>query len=116
MNELNEKTLKLSPNYWAKLIDVQRQTIQAWITFSKGDTELAINQLTKAADLEDSLDKNPVTPGAVLPSRELLGDMLVMSNDYTSAMIAYKQTLAVNPNRLNSINGLAFCQSKLSEN
>ncbi len=114
LNKLYEKTLKLSPNYWAKLIDAQRQTIQAWITFSNGDKERAINQLTQAADLEDSLDKNPVTPGAVLPSRELLGDMLVMNNDYTNAIIAYEKTLVINPNRLNSLDGLAFCQGKLS--
>ncbi|MBL4773107.1 MAG: hypothetical protein JKX98_05760 [Alcanivoracaceae bacterium] len=114
LNELYEKTLKLSPSYWAKLIDAQIQTIQAWITFSKGKTESAIAQLTQAADLEDSLDKNPVTPGAVLPSRELLGDIFVMNNDYKSAIIAYKNTLAINPNRLNSIKGLAYCQTKLA--
>ncbi len=114
LNDLYDKTFKLSPNYWAKLIDAQRQTIQAWITFSNGDAELAINQLTHAADLEDRLDKNPVTPGAVLPSRELLGDMLVMNKNYKSAIIAYEKTLAINPNRLNSLNGLAFCQGKLS--
>ncbi len=115
LNELYEKTLKFSPNYWAKLIDAQRQTIQAWITFSNGNTELAINQLIHAADLEDSLDKNPVTPAAVLPSRELLGDMFVMNNDFKNALLAYKTTLAINPNRLNSLNGLDFCKTKLDK-
>ena len=114
LNDLYDKTLKQSPYYWAKLIDAQRKAIQAWVTLSNGDSELAISQLTQAADLEDSLDKNPVTPGAVLPSRELLGDMLAMNKNYKSAIIAYEKTLIINPNRLNSLNGLAFCQGKLS--
>jgi len=113
LNELVKKTLKVSSNYWAKLIDAQIQTIQAWISYSKGDSKLALKQLTHAADLEDSLDKNPVTPGSVLPARELLGDMLVMNNDFKGALAAYKKTLVINPNRLNSLNGVDYCQSKL---
>jgi hypothetical protein len=30
-----------------------------------------------AADLEDQTEKHPVTPGPVLPARELLGDLLM---------------------------------------
>jgi hypothetical protein len=30
-----------------------------------------------AADMEDASEKNPVTPGEVIPARELLADMLL---------------------------------------
>jgi hypothetical protein len=61
--------------------------------------------LIKAADLEDSLDKNPVTPGAVLPARELLANMLILNGDYPDALSAYLASLNINPHRLNSIIG-----------
>jgi tetratricopeptide (TPR) repeat protein len=61
--------------------------------------------MKKAAGIEDSVDKHPVTPGAVLPARELLGDMLVMLGKYDEAIDAYKASLLISPNRFNSLYG-----------
>ena len=88
--------------------------IAACIRFEKGDKKQALIQFRKAADIEDSIDKNPVTPGAVLPARELLADMLLLAGDYSGALTAYKSTLAISPNRLNSMLGLKIIRSKIS--
>lgn len=113
LDQLHQKTLKSNPNYWAVLIKAQYDTVTAWQTYASGDVTTAIDQLRMAADMEDSMEKNPVTPGAVMPSRELLGDMLVLNQDYNNALIAYERTLAMNPNRLNSILGAGLCHEKL---
>lgn len=110
---LHETTLKTDPEYWAVLIDAQHKTIQAWLSYAHGDVVQAIKLLSTAADIEDSMEKNPVTPGAVMPSRELLGDMLLLNQDYNNALVAYERTLEMSPNRLNSILGAGLCHEKL---
>ncbi|WP_299083979.1 hypothetical protein [uncultured Paraglaciecola sp.] len=116
LDELYNQTLAISPHYWAILVDAQRQTVAAWVTYGRGNKEKALKQLSKAADLEDSLDKNPVTPGAVLPSRELLGDMLMLTADYSNALLAYQASLKINPYRLNSLLGAKKAKQHMHTN
>jgi tetratricopeptide (TPR) repeat protein len=71
-------------------------------------TDNALQLMKKAADLEDSVDKHPVTPGAVLPARELLGDMLVLADKYEEAIDAYETSLLISPNRFNSLYGAGY--------
>lgn len=106
LDALYLKTNAISPNYWAILVDAQRQTVMAWINLAQGNKAKAIELQRAAADLEDSLDKSPVTPAAVVPARELLGDMLLLTNQKDEARKAYQASLAINPNRLLSIKGL----------
>ena len=113
LDALYEKTSMTSPNYWAPLVDAQRKVVNAWISFGAGEKDQALIQLRQAADIEDSMDKNPVTPGAVLPARELLADMLVLNGNYSSAVTEYKLSLAISPNRLNSVSGLNDALSKM---
>lgn len=115
LNALYEKTLSISPNYWALLVDAQRQVVNSWISYGIGDKEKALIQLRQAADIEDSMDKNPVTPGAVLPARELLADMLVLNGNYAEALTAYEETLAINPKRFNSLTGVDFASKQIKE-
>jgi tetratricopeptide (TPR) repeat protein len=115
LNDLYDKTKITSPSYWAPLVDAQRQVVNAWISFGKGEKTQALVQLRQAADIEDSIDKNPVTPGAVLPARELLADMLFLNGDYSGAVTAYKAILAISPNRLNSVLGLNDTLLKISK-
>lgn len=105
MDELHERMIQMKEPYWAVLTDAQRQTVAAWIAYSEGDTDRALDMMRGAADLEDSLDKHPVTPGAVLPARELLGEMLVLAEKPGEAIEAYEMALAVSPNRFNSLYG-----------
>ena len=44
---------------------------------SQGNPENALTQMRFAAEHEDRTDKNNVTPGVILPARELLGEMLL---------------------------------------
>ena len=115
LDALYERTLAISPDYWAPLVDAQRQVVNAWISFENGNTSRAVAQLRQAADLEDSMDKNPVTPGAVLPARELLADMLMLNGDYPGALVAYEKSLAVGPNRSNSLAGVARAKLRMAQ-
>jgi hypothetical protein len=116
LNDLYRKTKLSSPDYWAPLVDAQRKVINSWISFGKGEKERALVQLRQAAEFEYSIDKNPVTPSAVLPARELLADMLLLEVDFSGALTVYKSILAINPNRLNSVLGVKSAQINISKN
>ncbi|MEE9253982.1 MAG: hypothetical protein V3U43_03545, partial [Pseudomonadales bacterium] len=49
----------------------------AWLALIEGKKDEALALMRSAADLEDSTDKPPTTPGAIVPARELLGEMLL---------------------------------------
>src|SRR5258705_6232678 len=57
----------------AAQVDVQIKAAEAWIEFKRGNNDKALKLMQEAADKEDATEKHPVTPGAVIPARELLG-------------------------------------------
>jgi tetratricopeptide (TPR) repeat protein len=99
------RAVQAGESYWAIQVDAQRKSVAAWRMFAEGKKTQAVKMMREAADLEDSVDKHPVTPGAVLPARELLGDMLVLLEQYSEAMEAYEASLKTSPKRFNSLYG-----------
>ena len=59
----------------------------------------------QAADVEDGSEKHPVTPGAILPARELQGDMLLELGRPREALVAYRAALALQPRRPRRLGG-----------
>ncbi|WP_082899329.1 hypothetical protein [Sulfitobacter sp. EhC04] len=106
--ELGQVMKERGLGYWLALLDAQSKTIEAWVALSQGDTEAAVERMRAAADVEDKAGKAPVTPGHVLPARELLGDMLLAVGDKTGARQAYQASLDITPNRRRSVEGLAL--------
>ena len=93
--------------YWAGQVEIQRVAAAAWLAWAQGDTAAALRQARVAADAEDITQKSPVTPGPVLPARELLGDMLLAGGKSAEAATAYARSLALSPNRARSLFGAA---------
>jgi tetratricopeptide (TPR) repeat protein len=93
--------------YWATQVEVQRQAAAAWTARAEARNEEALRLMRAAAELEASTDKSPVTPGAVLPSRELLGDLLLELKQPAEALKEYEASLRDAPNRFNSLYGAA---------
>src|SRR5881409_4515854 len=93
--------------YWAGQVRIQRLAASGWLARTMGDTAEAVRLATTAADLEDVTQKHPVTPGSLLPARELLGDLLLELGRPVNAAQAYAASLAQQPNRGRSLFGLA---------
>jgi tetratricopeptide (TPR) repeat protein len=99
-------TLKAAQNdYWATEVEVQRLAAAAWIAFAGGERGEALNLMRAAADMEDASEKSAVSPGRILPARELLGDMLLASGRADDALAAYEASLINDPKRLRSLSG-----------
>ena len=90
---------------WATQVDIQRQAAAAWLAHAEGRKDEALRLMRAAADLEDTIEKHPVTPGAILPAREMLGDLLLEQGQPAQALKEYETMLQDSPNRFNSLYG-----------
>ena len=86
-------------------IEVQRREVAAWITQASAMPEEAIAGMRSATELKESMDKDAVTPGAVVPARELLGQMLQLQNRPQDSLKEYETVLKTAPNRFNALRG-----------
>ena len=91
--------------YFRKHIDVQIRAASGWLDVSEGRRDEGLRRLREAADLEDALGKHPVSPGSVLPVRELLGLALLDAGRADEARAAFEGSLALNPGRLAAAEG-----------
>ena len=93
--------------YWADQVDIQREIATAWVTLAEGKRDEALQQMRSAADHEDRTDKHNVTPGVILPARELLGEMLLEMKQPSEAMVEFEAAVRTAPNRFNALSGAA---------
>ena len=64
--------------------------------------------MRSAGELEASVEKHPVTPGALLPPYESLGDLLVALDRPGEALVAYENSNRTWPQRYNTLAGAAL--------
>jgi tetratricopeptide (TPR) repeat protein len=108
--ELKEK----GDDYWAQQAAIQGEEAEAWIAFTEHRTDDALRMLQLAADHEDATEKHAVTPGAVRPARELLGDLFMELNQPKEALAAYERVLERTPGRRNAVESAAKAKIILS--
>ena len=99
----------------AAQVMVQIKTGEAWLSLLNKDPDKAVTIMMEAADLEDGMEKHPVTPGAVIPARELLGDMFHGLGKHHEALKAYEMVLLNSPNRLNALYGAGVSAKEKGE-
>ncbi|PYO55950.1 MAG: hypothetical protein DMD83_16995 [Candidatus Rokuibacteriota bacterium] len=107
LQALRDTLVQAKQGYWADQVEVQRRAAAGWLAWAEGQPEEAVALMRRAADLEDSTEKHPVTPAAVLPARELLGDLLAELNQPALAVREYEASLQREPNRFNGLYGAA---------
>lgn len=100
------KALPATRDYnWAGSIGAQWEAVTALIAFADGRKEEGLQLLRTAADHEDAVDKHPVTPGALLPVREILADLLLEKGAPAEALREYQAVLKIAPRRFNATAG-----------
>ena len=93
--------------YWTTIVEAQRLAAASWVAHAEGRDDEAVRLAREAADLEGTVEKHPVTPGPLLPARELLGDMLLELDRPEEALQAYEATLSKEPGRARALAGAA---------
>jgi hypothetical protein len=110
--QLRDTLARRKDFYKSKGVEIQIKAGEAWMQFESANKTSALNMMKLAAGMEDSTEKHPVTPGEVLPARELLADMLLQAKQDKEALSAYEAVLNRSPGRFNSLYGAGVAAEK----
>ena len=92
---------------WRERVEILRLAAAGWAARAARKDDEALELLSAAADLDDSIEKHPVTPGAVAPARELYADLLLDLGRARDALKEYETVLHGAPKRLRATAGAA---------
>lgn len=115
LQALHDALVKEKDAYKANQVQIQIKSSEAWIAFKEDRKEEALQLMTVAAEMEDHTEKHSVTPGEVIPARELLGDMLLQMNQPAKALVAYEADLKAHANRFNGLYGAAVAAQRSND-
>ena len=108
-----QQTLVAAKNtYWAEQAEIQGRVVAGWIARAEGQNDEAVALLRAAADLEDKTEKHPVTPGPIVPARELLGELLLDTDRPAEALKEFTAGMGREPGRLRSLYGAAVAAER----
>jgi Tetratricopeptide repeat len=114
LNTIYDTLAAQKDTYKANQVMIQIKTGEAWIQLEEKKLTEALQLMNMAADMEDKTEKSPVTPGEVIPAKELLADMLLQLNKPAEALVAYEADLKKHPNRFNGLYGAALVCEKIN--
>ena len=100
---------------WAGSVSAEYEAATALIAYAERKKAEGLRALRAAADHEDSIDKHPVTPGALLPVREMLADLLMENGTPGDALREYETVLKASPRRYRSLAGAAQSADRAGE-
>jgi tetratricopeptide (TPR) repeat protein len=115
LREIERQLRAKGSNYGADQVAIQISESNAWIALANGNGALAQESMRAAAQLEDSIEKLPVTPGPIVPAREQLGDLLLELKQPQNALKEFEASLLQSPSRRNALIG-ASKAAELSKN
>jgi len=112
LNRLHDTLVGQKDPYKTNQVLIQLKASEAWVAFKEGRSADALKTMNMAADLEDATEKHPVTPGEIIPAKELLGDLLLAMNKPDKALEAYEADLVKHPNRWNALYGAGLAAER----
>lgn len=99
-------------DYWATEVEISRLGAAAWTAHAQGKKAEALTLMQSAADLEDKNEKHIVTPGRIVPARELLGEMLLELKRPADALREFETSQKREPERFRGYYGAAVAAEK----
>jgi hypothetical protein len=107
LESLHQALVAAKNTYWATEVEIQTLAAAGWIALGEGKPDEAIKSMRAAADLEDHNEKHIVTPGRIVPARELLGEMLLETRQPEAALKEFETSQRREPNRFRNYLGSA---------
>ncbi|MDQ4122205.1 MAG: hypothetical protein M3209_12265 [Acidobacteriota bacterium] len=106
--EIQKALTEVKGDYnWAKQVGIKHQVAAAWLAHAEGKSDESLRLMRSAAEIDDATEKHPVTPGALLPAREQLGELLIELKQPAAALQEFESSLRNAPNRFNGLYGAA---------
>jgi Tetratricopeptide repeat len=110
---LREAANEAKLGYWVEQIDIQADIAGSLAYCAEGRSDECIEGMRKAAAREDATEKHVVTPGPIIPARELLADLLLASGKAADALKEYENVLNKEPNRYRAVLGAARAATRV---
>jgi tetratricopeptide (TPR) repeat protein len=107
LEKLRDVAASRKLGYWAGEIDVQAGVVRSLATCAEGNRSACLDGLRTAADREDGIEKHVVTPGRLVPAREVLAYTMLDAGDPAGALREFEKLLERDPNRLRAFSGAA---------
>jgi hypothetical protein len=107
LQELRDALGAAKLGYWQEQVEIQHQVVSAWVALAQGERDEALQLMRAAAEREGATEKATVTPGPIIPARELLGEMFLALNEPRQALQAFEASMQVDPNRFWGLYGAA---------
>jgi hypothetical protein len=105
LGQLRGRLVAAGEGYWAEQLAIQELDVRAWLAHAEHRDDDAIAALRDASTREDATEKSVITPGPLIPARELLGDLLLELHQPAAALAEYRRTLTKEPNRFRALYG-----------
>jgi tetratricopeptide (TPR) repeat protein len=115
LQALRDAAAEMKLGYWVEQIDIQAEVVRGVATGAAGKREEGIEILRKAAAREDATQKHAVTPGLLLPAREVLAYALLDWGKSDDALREFEAVLAKEPNRYRAFTGAAQAAAKAGD-
>jgi len=115
LQALREAAKVLKIGYWAEQIDIQAEVVRGLAVYAEGKHAEGIEVLRKAAALEDATEKHAVTPGPIVPAREMLARITLDFGKPADALREFEAVLAKEPNRYRAFAGAAEAAERAGE-
>jgi len=115
LHAIHQALVSAKNAYWAEQAEIQGRVVAGWIARAEGQNDEAVQLLRAAADLEDKTEKHPVTPGPIVPGREMLGELLLETGRPAEALREFVAGMEREPGRLRSLYGAAVAAERAGD-
>jgi len=113
LDRLRERATELKIGYWVEQIGIQIDAVRGFAAFKSGAADAGLTGLRDAAAREDASEKHAVTPGPLLPAREMYAGALLEAGDGAGALREFEAVLVKEPKRLRAIAGAALAAERV---
>ncbi len=107
LQELHTALVAAKQAYWAEQVEIQGRIVAAWVARAESKVDEALQTMRAAADAADLTEKHIVSPGPLVPARELLGEMLLEAKRPAEALKEFEASQKKEPNRFRGFYGAA---------
>lgn len=114
LSTLRDRARDEGEERFATYIEVDRLILAGWLQHAAGDAGQAVALMQEAAELEATVEKDPITPGALYPPYEALGDLLLSLDRPDAALEAFRASDAIWPRRHNTRMGMERARRQLA--
>jgi tetratricopeptide (TPR) repeat protein len=115
LEALRARAEELKLGYWVEQIGIQESVVRGFAAFKAGQVDPGLTGLRQAAAREDASEKHVVSPGPLLPAREVLASALLERGDFAGALREFETVLSKEPNRLRAMAGAAVAAERAGD-